>query len=636
MRTRLYFWSVIGLIALLAPCVAWSAEPRSAAELDAAFAGLRGWSGGKETASIAAVRGYVERATKIYEVRVDAERRLVGVIESKDAAKPAKLFAAEQLYRLADEDTIPAFERMLAQPDTWNLACTGLENIKHPKAEAVLVDAAENAKGDRLIGILTALGNRRDPAGVSTLRAQADEGDARTAEAALIALGKIPGKESMQALDWCRKNLSRKMRPAATQAYLQCGRTSLERGDTATAIALFEALLLDFETAEVQAEGLRGLIQARGEDAVPTIIEALTSGIPEIESVAAAEAHTVSGRKATEAFIAAYPDLTTENQAVLLRALGDRRDEAALQTVLLAAQSRLPVVRLAALDSLGRFNHPKSVQVLLKAVVTGTAEEQKLAREALAKLDAPTLNDELIVAAMNADNTVRVEAIKTLAARQAHEGVPVLLRLAERDVKPVRLEALKALGAVGRESELAAMVGMLTHEWSDEERAAIGEAIIAVARRAPAVKSRTEAIAKALSGSGASEGVKLTLVSILGAIGDDASLPTLEGAAKKPGGRVQRAAVETLAGWPTAAPLETLDRVARGDKDPAVRAAAIEGVLNHLERNQGLSEAQRLKYCENLAAVAGTPELKQRIVQAIAAISGPGADKLRQRLAAGG
>ncbi len=634
MRARLYFWSAIGLIALLAPCVAWSAEPRSAAELDAAFAGLRGWSGGKETASIAAVRGYVERATKIYEVRVDAERRLVGVIESKDAAKPAKLFAAEQLYRLADEDTIPAFERMLAQPDTWDLACTGLEIIKHPKAETVLVHAAENAKGDRLIGILTTLGNRRDPAGVSTLRAQADEGDARTTEAALTALGKIPGKESMQALDWCRKNLSRKMRPAATQAYLQCGRTSLERGDTATAIALFEALLLDFETAEVQAEGLRGLIQARGEDAVPTIIEALTSGIPELESVAAAEAHTVSGRKATEAFIAAYPDLTTENQAVLLRALGDRRDEAALQTVLLAAQSRLPVVRLAALDSLGRFNHPKSVQVLLKAVVTGTAEEQKLAREALAKLDAPTLNDELLVAAMSADNTVRVEAIKTLAARQAHEGVPVLLRLAERDVKPVRLEALKALGAVGAESELAAMVGMLTHEWSDEERAVIGEAIIAVARRAPAVKSRTEPIAKALSGSGASEGVKLTLVSILGAIGDDASLPALEGAAKKPGARVQRAAVETLAGWPTAAPLETLDRVARGDKDPAVRAAAIEGVLNHLERNPGVSEAQRLKYCENLAAVAGTPELKQRIVQAIAAISGPDADKLRQRLAA--
>ena len=313
---------LLTLLVAIAPTFAYAADAPSAAELDAAYTGLRAWGGGAENKSITPVRAHVERATKIYEVRVDAERRLIEVIESKEAGKPAKIFAAEQLYRLCDDDTIPAFERMLARPDTWDLACTGLEIVKYPKAGRVLVTAAETAKGDKLVGIITSLGNRHDPAGVPPLRVLADEGDARTTEAALIALGKIPGNESMQALDWCRKNLSRKMRPSATQAYLQCGFTSLEKGDKATAIALFEALLLDFEPVEIQADGLRGLIKARGEDAVPTIIEALTSGIPELENVAAAEAHTVPGRKATEGFIAAYPDLTTENQAVLLRVAG--------------------------------------------------------------------------------------------------------------------------------------------------------------------------------------------------------------------------------------------------------------------------------------------------------------------------
>jgi len=623
------------IVSLVAVCSPLFVSEAGAADASEAFAGLRGWSGGKENASVAAVRSYVDRATKVYEVRVDAERRLVEVIESKDVAKPAKTFAAEQLYRLCDEDTIPAFERMLAKADTWDLACKGLEKIDFPKAGQALIAAAESAKGDKLLAIVAALGKRRDPGGVTTLRVIADEGDARTTEAALTSLGMIPGKESMEALDWCRKNLSRKMRPAATEAYLQCGFTSLEAGDKATAIALFEALLLDFETADVQAEGLRGLIKAKGEDAVPTIIEALTSGVPELESVAAAEAHTVPGRRATEAFIAAYPDLTMENQAVLLRALGDRRDEAALQTVMLAAQSRIPVVRLAALDALGRFNHPKAVQVLLKALVTGSAEEQKVAHEALAKLDAPTLNDELLVAAMSADNTVRAEAIKSIAERQVHEAVPVLLRLAERDVKPVRLEALKALGTVGSAEELAPMVNMLTNEWTDEERAAIGAAIISVARRAPAGKTRTEAIAKSLTASSGNEGVKLTLVSILGAIEDDASLPALEGVAKKPGGRVQRAAIETISGWPNPGPLETLDRVVKGDKDIGMRAAAIEGVLGHLERNPGLPEAQRLKYCQNLAAAAQTPEHRQRIAQALTSVTGPDAEELRQKLLAG-
>jgi HEAT repeat protein len=621
--------------ALAAHGVVWAEDEVSDARLDEAFAGLRAWSGGHELPAHKTIRAYVERATAVYKVRVDAERRLIDLLEANDAPKPAKIFAAEQLYRLCDEDTVPAFVRLLARPDTWDLACTGLEGIKHPKAGQALIDAAASAKGDRLIGIIDSLGNRHDPAAVSALRTQAEDGDARTTQAALTAMGKIPGPEAMRALDWCRKNLSRKMRPAATQAYLQSGQTSLASGDTKTAIALFEGLLLDFEPVEVQAEGLRALIKARGDAAVPTIIEGLTSGIPELEAVAAAEAHTVPGRKATEAFIAAYPDLTNENQAVLLRALGERRDEAALPTVLLAAQSRVPTVRLAALDALGRFNHPDAVQVLLKAAVAGPADEQALARAALDKLDHPLLNDQLLVAAMSADNTVRAEAIKALAARGAHGGVPVLLRIAERDVKSVRLEALKALGKIGSVAELAPMVGMLTNEWTDEEGAAIGEAIIAVARRSPEGKTRTDPIGKALTGPSLDEGVRLSLVSILGAIADDASLPALESVAKKPGGRVQRAAVETLAGWPTIAPLDTLDRVARADKDPAIRSVAIDGALRQLERNPAVPEAQRLKYFENLAAVAQTLEQKERIAQGLAAMSSPDAEKLRQKLTGG-
>jgi HEAT repeat protein len=304
--------------------------------------------------------------------------------------------------------------------------------------------------------------------------------------------------------------------------------------------------------------------------------------------------------------------------------------------VLLAAQSRIPTVRLAALDSLGRFNHPESVQVLLKAMMVGTEQEQALAREALGKLDHPDLNDELIVAAMSADNTVRTEAIRALARRGAHEAVPALLRIAQRDVKPVRLEALKALGDIGTAAELESMVAMLNDDWADDERAMIGQSSISVARRSPAGSARTAAAAKALTGSGMNEGVKLTLVSILGAIADNSGLSALESTAKKSGGRVQRAAVETLAGWPNAAPLDTLDRVARSDKDAAIRSLAIEGALQQLEKGAaGVPEDKRLKVYTSLASAAQTPEQKERIAAGLASLSHPDAEKARQKLLSG-
>jgi len=624
---------ILAALVLVAACMPLGAWGQ--ADIGKAFGTLRGWSGGNEGSAHKTIRAYVDSALADYKVRLDAERRLVELLETQGVPRAAKEFAAGQFYRLCDEDSVNALERMLGRADTWDLACTGLELIKHAKAENVLIAAAKTAKGDRLARILEALGNRRDPAGVPVLREWAEDGDARTTEIALTAMGKIPGQDAMRALDWCRKNLTRKMRPAATQAYLQCGWSSLERGDKTTAVMLFEGLLLDFEPVEIQAEGLRGLIKAQGEEAVPTIIDALTGGIPELETVAAEEAHTVPGRKATLAFIEAYPDLTPENQAVLLRALGDRQDEAALETVLLAAQSRMPTVRLAALDSLGRFNHPESVQVLLKAVVTGTEQEQALAREALGKLDHPDLNDELIVAAMSADNTVRAEAIKTLAVRQASEAVPALLRIAQRDVKPVRLEALKALGGIGTPAELGPMVEMMNNEWADDERAAIGQSIIEVARRSPAGSPRTSAVSKALTGSGVNEGVKLTLVSILGAIADDSGLPALASTAKKPGGRVQRAAVETLASWPNAAPLDTLDKLARSDKDAQIRSLAVEGALRQLEAGAGLPDDKRLKVYTSLAGAAQTPEQKERIAAGLASLAHPDAEKARQKLLSG-
>jgi HEAT repeat protein len=446
-------------------------------------------------------------------------------------------------------------------------------------------------------------------------------------------LSKIPGRKSIEALDWCRSNLTRKMRPAATDAYVNAALVSLRYQQPEVAIDAFEALMIDFEPADVKAKGLRGLIRAYGEDAVPTIVEALTSGIPELEAVAAEEAKSVPGRKATEAFIQAYAGLTPDNQAVLLHALGVRGDEAALDTLVLAAQSRIPVVRLAAIESLGHFNHPDVIQVLLKVSATGDEREQKLAQEALAELDHPGVNDELLVAAMNADNGVRAEAMKMIAKRRVHEGVPVVMRVATRDVRPVRLEALRALGAIGTTEELPDMVAMLLEDWNDSDRAAIGEAVIAVARRAPVGKARTEAVGRALTDSRGSEDGRLALVSILRAVGDDTGVDPLGTVARNGSTRIQLAAVETLAAWPTTAPLEILEKVARDAKDPTVRSLGIDGALNHLE-NAGPERTaeQRLKYYERLAKVAESTEQKSRIANGLASIPSSDSAKLRTRL----
>lgn len=623
MRRFCSLWARLCLVVCATAAPAWGQSQFSAAQLDQAFAGLKAYQPGGAKDALNTVEKYVDEATGRYKIRVDAEARLVDVLKANGVSAAAKEFAGNQLYRLCDEDTIPAFRDLLKRSDAWDIARKGLEQINHPKAEDALIEGLENADGKVAIGIMESLGNRRDPKAANALRRWAKAGNIAETEAALTALGKIPGPEAMQELDWCRVNLTRPMRPAATQAYLQCGWSSMEHGDKDTAIAIFDALLIDFEPVEVKAEAMRGMIRTLGEEAVPTIIEGLTSGIPELEAVAAQEANTVPGRTATEAFLKAYPDLTPENQAILLHAFGARGDEAALDTVLLAARSRIPVVRKAALKALVQFNHPNTLEALLKAAADGTPDEQKIARDGLEHLDHPKVNDELLIAVLSADNAVRAEAIKTIAARNVKEAIPSLLRVARRDVKPLRLEALKALGSVATADEIEPMVDMMLEDWSDADRAAIGEAIIRVAQRAPAGKDRTAPIARALAKSSSTADGRITLISILEAVKDDSGLEAIESAARKSDPNVRRAAIEVLASWPNAQAVETLERVARSDDDPALRALAFDGLLRQLAKADALSVDERLKYYERAAKSAETAEQKRQIIAGVSAIADP-------------
>ena len=627
------FFSILSvMIAVLMAATAQGQTTYDPPALDRAFEAVIGYEAGDGTATLEFVRQYVDRATGRYKIRVDAEARLLGVLGSRQSSAAAKEFAAHQLYRLCDEDTVPAFSKLLLRSDTSDLARKGLERIDHPKAQIALLTAVDKATGSVLIGIIETLGERADPSAVETLRRLAASGNAEVTRAALTALGKTPGVESMEALDWCRTRLTRRMRPYATQAYIQCGWKSLEHGDYETAVELFDSLLIEIEPIEVRAEGLRGLIRAEREKAVPSVISALSSGIPELQAIAAEEAGQVPGREATDAFIKYFPDVTPENRVILLSAFAQRGDEAAISTILLATKSRLPELRLAAIEALGAFNHPDTLQALLKAAASGTGDEQRLARESLKRLDDPRTNDALVKAAMSADNGIRFEAIKSMVTRNATNAVPALLRIAERDVEVIRLEALKALGVLASYNELPFMVEMLVDAWNEESRTYVAQAVVSIAHKSPPGKTRTAALTNALKKGSLSPEVRLNLVYILGEIVDDAGLPSLEAEARKRGGEPQQAALQILAEWPNDNPIATLERVARTTRDPEDRTIAFKGFMRLLRRPSADSTAERtLKYYQQAMKIASSPDEKRMVIEGLSEIKHPDSLKLLER-----
>jgi HEAT repeat protein len=564
-----------------------------------------------------AIINEVKDAVAYYKKRLLIEPKLINVLNDKNTSPAAKAFAAEQLYRICDEDTIADFGKMLLRKATSDHARIGLEKIDHSDAQSALLLALDKASGTILVGIIQSLGERGEPSAAKSLRRLAMSGNAQITEPALEALGKIPGPESMDTLDWCRSNLRRSMRPKATKAYMQCGWKSLSTGDLETASDIFDSLLIEIEPLDVRKEAMSGYIRASGVGSVPVILETLQNGPPELQKVAVEEAGLIPGVEATEALIVAYPDLTDTNQGVLLGILGVRGDPVSLPILIQGVHHRIPALRIVALEALQPFNNADAVIELLKTAATGSEQEKALAHAAIIAIDEPRLNDTLVKAGMNADNAIRNESIRYMQLKKVRKGVPALIRIAERDVAPMRMRAITAIGHVGSPDQVPSLLDLMAMHSDSGTLGNIIDSIDRIVGDAPPGENRVFHVAEASSDSDYSVDVRVRLVQLLGKIQDDAGLPALSRASKDSSEIIQSAAVNALALWPNPNPIYDLERAARSGRTSAIQQTAYDGALNLVGKNKTLTDADRLKIYKRQVRLAKTTEQKIRFIEEI-------------------
>ena len=87
-------------------------------------------------------------------------------------------------------------------------------------------------------------------------------------------------------------------------------------------------------------EATRGAILARGSAGVPLLVEQLRSADKARLAIGLRVARELAGREVTEALVAELGRATPERQALLILALADRGDTAALPAVLAGGQER--------------------------------------------------------------------------------------------------------------------------------------------------------------------------------------------------------------------------------------------------------------------------------------------------------
>lgn len=146
------------------------------------------WGG--ERASLYGIEIAIQEARGDAARLAEIELGLIEVLQS-GAPLPGKEYACRQLAQIGTAQCVPALAAMLSDPDLLDRAIFALQAMPDPAAADALREALKAATGVARIGIVNALGERRDKEAVPALEGLASDPDPVLQGAVKSALRKI-------------------------------------------------------------------------------------------------------------------------------------------------------------------------------------------------------------------------------------------------------------------------------------------------------------------------------------------------------------------------------------------------------------------------------------------------------------
>ncbi len=544
---------------------------------------VAGYELGDSRQPLADLRRLVLAAQESPARRALAEERMVAFLAA-EATPAGTQVVAEQLGLVGTAAAVPALVRLLRREATADAALYALQRIPDPSVDAAMRAALPDAPPGARVGIVNALGERKDPEAVPALAVMIEGDDASAARAAAIALGKIGGEEAADALAAARAGTRGELHRLVVDAYLRCADHFVSAGAIGRAVSMYQDVYDNQDATDARIAALRGLVRADDVNAVAVIRSALARDNRALQSVAAGLVRELPPGADVGVLVAAVPVLAPATQVQLLSALAERREAAAYPAVIVAIEHHDDEVRAAALNALATLGGAGDVERLAgHAAAARTAGDREAARQALAFLPGAAINAEIIERVPEASAAVRAELVGALGRRYATEATEVVLGTAADPDRAVRVESLRALAIIAEPAVVDRVTGLLLVESDAAVRSEAERAVALVARKNPEPRGRASGILAALSSATDSD-VRASLISVLGRVGDPSALPAILAELHGADIAYQRAAINALSVWPDAGPASDLLAVARTAEDRTTGILALRAYVDVLRR----------------------------------------------------
>lgn len=562
------------------------------------------------TPALRELQGFLTAACK---PGAEAERAafaklLVDAIADTATPQPARILFLRQLEYAGAGESVPTLTTLLDSTDAETRECArrALEKNSDASAGASLREALGKATdANWKIGLVNSLGHRRDSKAVKAI--QACLNDSALAQTALLALSRIADTDAVNALLTAFEQKA----PFAAEALIDAANRCLDEGKASLAKPVFKSVYADGSSPAVKAAALNGLAKADPASARKLVVEALSSSEPQIQFAAIASAPGAFGNEITATLT---PLLSKLTPAIKARALG-LLDASAEKTVIDAAKDSQENVRLAAIESLGRIGGADSVPALLAAFASESRPAKAASESALAAIHGNGVNQALAGFAASGEAKVRAAAITALAIRNETSVVSSLLRYASETDAAIVKAACGALRILGGESETEPLAKLYAANPSTDAL----NALQAVAGRS---KDKASASGKLLDlAKNAEPKTVAGFLTVVGVLGDSASVEALVKYAGHANEEIANAAVRALGNWPNFGASKQLLQIATSaDFKPAQQSMALQGLARLIESADTEMPQARLDVSLAALKAASKAEDKKQLLSALGTV----------------
>jgi HEAT repeat protein len=608
-----------------------TAQEFDKAEVDKKLSAIVSYERGMDRQPLIAVEALIRASQNHPEQRRYIERRLADLLDG--ATLEAKSFICKQLWFIGTAASVPAVAKLLLDESTADMACYAIGQNPSPEASQALRKALNKTGPSVQVRVVNLLGDRRDAESVEAIGELVFGEHKSVAEAAVAALGKIGGGRAMEILAQAKAKGDSDLKFAATDAYLRCAEDLAAAGRVAQATVIYRELAKEGEAAIFRSAAVKGLADVGGPDAVPVVVAALRDRNRMVRTTARGCVRTMQGEGVTEMIAAEVSKVSADERVLLIGALADRGDPAALPEIIASASGAEAQVDKAVLQAVGKLGDASFVNFLIQHAAKGSGDDQKKAAlNSLALLRGDGVNDVIVESLRNAQPDMRSQLIDVLSERDAVDAVGALLGEATHTDPAVRKAAFKALARLAGRKDLPSLVALLVNMQDDNSRRDAERAVVAVSRKITDEQKRADAVLAALKAEQHAP-VRCSLFRVLGGIANAQALEALTGALKDQDSAVQDAAVRALTAWPDAAASDVLLDIYGRTRNKIHRLLALRGFARMMAMPAGNRPAEKtLEMCRKAAARAQGAEEQKLVLSALANIAAPEALKMVEPL----